>query len=85
MTPQIAQLRTRFHDCNNSQKKDFIDKLSQKLQGNTNADYRKFLNECIANYNTAVRESNIAVSKPTQSIHALGIGFCLYFFLCQLY
>jgi len=65
MNPQIEQLRKQFNGYNNAQKKDFIDKLKIKLQGNRSPEYAKFLNECVSNYNAAIRggaSSNVDLS-----------------------
>jgi len=64
MNPQIEQLRRQFNGYNTAQKKQFIDNLKVKLQGNKSPEYAKFLNECIQTYNTAVKNG---VSQPTHA------------------
>jgi len=59
MTSQIDALRQQFNNYNNAQKKDFIEKLQAKLQGNKNIEYQKFLNECIQKYNELIRSGNL--------------------------
>lgn len=66
MASQIEQLRASFEKMNTTQKKAFIDNLKQKLQGNTNSEYTRFLNECVQKYNTAVH-----VGSPSSSRNVL--------------
>ena len=71
MNPQIEQLRRQFNGYNTAQKREFIEKLRQKLQGNKNPEYTKFLNECIQAYAAASK-------MPTQNTADNG-----YLFLCK--
>jgi uncharacterized membrane-anchored protein len=64
-SPQIQQLRTQFNGMNTVQKKQFIDNLKVKLQGSNNSEYRAFLNECIQNYNVAVKSGVVAPQKTS--------------------
>ena len=58
MNPQIEQLRKQFNGYNNAQKKQFIDNLKAKLKTNNNADYSRFLSECVQNYNASIKASS---------------------------
>jgi hypothetical protein len=49
--PQIQQLRAQFNNMNTAQKKEFIEKFRDKVAGSTNAEYQKFLSECVESYN----------------------------------
>ena len=51
---QIESLRKQFQGMNTAQKKQFIKTLQQKLAGKNNAEYTKFLKECIDDYKTNV-------------------------------
>lgn len=62
MSSQINQMRVQFNGMNNPQKKQFIDNLKVKLQNSNNAEYKKFLNECIQNYNTAVKGTSVGAT-----------------------
>ena len=59
MASQIDHLRSSFNTMNTAQKKVFIDNLTQKLKGVNNAEYTKFLNECVSVYNSENRSDSI--------------------------
>jgi len=61
---KIEQLRVQFEKLPLDKKKVFIQNLNQKLAGNKNAEYKKFLNDCIMDYNFDVKNNAI---KPTQT------------------
>ncbi|MCL2171634.1 MAG: DUF4190 domain-containing protein [Defluviitaleaceae bacterium] len=50
MNPQIEQLRKQFASYNLYEKKDFINNLQKKLEGQSSPEYSDFLNECIQIY-----------------------------------
>jgi len=64
-SPKIEQLRTQFEKLPLDKKKVFIHNLSQKLAGSKNSEYRKFLNDCIMDYNYDVKNST-ANATPTK-------------------
>lgn len=51
---QIERMQTLFNKMTTAQKKVFIGKLCKQLRGRNNPEYKKFLNECIYNYNTLI-------------------------------
>ena len=65
MASQIDQLRLHFNGLNTMQKKEFIDKLQQKLMRQSNVEYSRFLNECIQKYNSAVRGNSVPSALPS--------------------
>ena len=54
----IRELRARFAGLEFSQKKEFIMNMKKKLEGANSPTHSKFLEECISEYNTEVRERN---------------------------
>jgi len=51
---QIEQFQQKFDRMNIHQKKDFIQKLEDKLKGSSNVEWRKFLEECKFSYDLDV-------------------------------
>ena len=64
---QINQLKTHFNGLNNSQKREFIEKLQKKLQGSINADYKILLNDCIKIYNEETRSIKAGNKSKTRT------------------
>ena len=68
MSPQIESLRKQYQGMNTAQKKQFIDNLKQKLAGKNNAEYNKFLAECIQDYNTNTTDNSGSSSGATKNV-----------------
>ena len=68
VSPQIESLRKQFNGMNTAQKKQFIDNLKQKLVGKNNAEYNKFLAECIQDYNTNTAVNSGSSSGATKNV-----------------
>ena len=76
MASQIPQLQAHYIGLNKSQKKEFINKLQQKLAGQKNAtEYQAFLNDCIESYNSIAVKAKPkpapVVKKPVNTIDNL--------------
>lgn len=54
LSSEIEQLRNSFDEMTMAEKKKLIDNLRDQLKIRKNAEYTKFLNDCIKTYNTIV-------------------------------
>ena len=57
----IKELRVYFNSLNAPQKKEFIEKLQQKLTSVKSAKYKDFLSECIEAYNQEVHADDKSI------------------------
>jgi len=60
MQNDIERLQKNFAEINFSQKKDFIIKLKNQLEGKHSPRHEQFLAECVQSYNEEVRARNAA-------------------------
>jgi len=68
MPSQIDQLKIQFNGLTTAQKKQFILNLKNKLQNSNNVEYKRFLNECIAQYNNEVQNGAQSHSIPQKAL-----------------
>ena len=76
MTSQIDQLRSSFSKMNTAQKKVFIDNLTQKLKGVNNAEYTRFLDECVTTYSAEAIQGQSQQAAPVSQVSSGGAAFC---------
>ena len=74
MSDKIDQLRIHFNGLNIPQKKEFIGKLQQKLRGQSNAEYSRFLNECVNRYNMEMQRNAPSFSMDADDLFSVGGG-----------
>ena len=55
--PKVNEMRTAFRKMTMPQKAAFINNLDEKLRGSKSPEFRGFLSECIAEYNSEVRDT----------------------------
>lgn len=74
---KIEELRWHFYRLNLVDKLDFIEKLQTRPPENVinYPKYRKFVNECIKNYNTEVRRHNSRVRMQELRAYFRGLNF----------
>ena len=76
----INELRAHFSTLNMSQKREFIQKLQQKLAGVKSMKYKVFLSECIEAYNKEAQAREISAkakeaNQPAISSESFAIAF----------
>ena len=76
----IKELRVYFNSLNTSQKKEFIQKLQQKITSVKSTKYKDFLSECIQAYNQVAHahdKSNLTKNAitPDISTESIAIAF----------
>ena len=76
MASQIDQLRSSFSKMNTAQKKVFVENLTQKLKGVNNAEYTKFLNECVTTYSAEAMQGQSQQAAPVSRASPGGGAFC---------
>jgi len=59
---QIKQFQQKFENMNIHQKKEFIQKLQDKLKGSSNPEWEKFLNDCVNSLESPIQSEDIDFS-----------------------
>jgi hypothetical protein len=71
----VAELRAYFAALNTPQKKEFIQKLKQKLVHSKNSQYKNFLAECVKIYNQEIKNPGENPGARTISAESVAVAF----------